>query len=256
MAPQPLLIRQFTLSKSHLAALTDAERNLFFLSGHILNELNSLNKVFAWSLRSEDSNESDIISLTQGIQSMIYARILAGKLWEAWEALRATWFSSKPSTTLENGLHPDSRIALSALKGYFSHSNLIFDVRNSFAFHYSRKLGERWEEVADENNLQVILGGTIGNNINLAAELITNAAIIRAAHPTDPEAGLQAFLNDVQTMSEHFTTFLEGVTLFYLEEMLGDSLTEQGRDIEIKVTQPFSEVRIPYFCAPDKISSP
>ncbi len=112
---------------------------------------------------------------------MIYARILAGKLWEAWTALQATYFSSKLSIALEHGLHPDSCAARSALKSYFSHANLIDSVRNSFAFHYSRKLGEHWEEVADGDKLQIILGGTIGNNINLAAELITNAAIFRTS---------------------------------------------------------------------------
>lgn len=254
MTLPPLRIRQFTLRKDHLARLTNAERNLFFLAGHILNELNSLNKVFSWCLRSEAEGETDTSRLAHGMQSMIYARILAGKLLEAWEALGATWFSSKPSAAIEEGLHPDSRAALSALKAYFSHSNLIFNVRNSFAFHYSRKLGERWEEVAEGDNLQIVFGGTIGNNINFAAEIVTNAALLRIAHPSDLDAGLQTFLHDVQTMARHFTTFLEGITLVQRREMMGDRLSEQGADLEVKVTQSFSEVRIPYFCAPDGVA--
>jgi len=250
----PLRIRQVTLRKDHLARLTNAERNLFFLAGHILNELNSLNKVFGWCLGSKAEGGTDTSSLAHGMQSMIYARVLAGKLFEAWEALGATWFSSKLSATMEEGLHPDSRAALSALKAYFSHSNLIFKVRNSFAFHYSRKLGERWEEVAEGDGLQIVFGGTIGNNINFAAEIVTNAALLRTAHSSDLEAGLQAFLHDVQTMAGHFTTFLEGITLAYLRKMLGDRLIDQGVDIEVKVTQSFSEVRIPYFCAPDGVA--
>jgi len=181
---------------------------------------------------------------------MIYARILAGKLWEAWVALGKIRLSSE----LNQGLHPDSQTARAELKKYFSHSNLIGSVRNFFAFHYSRKLGEQWEEVSDGDKLQIILGGTIGNNIDLAAELITNAAIFRTSHPTNIEAGAQTFLNDVQTMASHFTTFLEGISLFYLKKMLGDNLAEQGHNVEIKVAQQFSEVCIPYFCAPDKVA--
>jgi hypothetical protein len=52
MAPTTLRIRKFSLKKDQLAKLPSAERDLFFLSGHILNELNSLNKVFGWCLRS------------------------------------------------------------------------------------------------------------------------------------------------------------------------------------------------------------
>jgi len=185
---------------------------------------------------------------------MIYARILAGKLWEAWTALQVTYFSSKLSIALEHGLHLDSRAARSALKSYFSHANLIDSVRNSFAFHYSRKLGEQWEEVADREHLYVVAGGTIGNNIDLAAEIITNAAIFRTSHSTDLDVGAQTFMNDVQTMAGHFTTFLEGITLFYLKKMLGENLAEQGHNVEIKVAQHFSEVRIRYFCAPDKVA--
>lgn len=252
MAFPPLRIRQLTLRKDHLSTLSNAERNFFFLAGHILNELNSLNKVFGWCLRSGAEGETETSRLAQRMQSMIYARILAGKLLEAWNVLGATWFSSKPSAAMNEGLCQDSWDALSALKAYFSHSNLIYDVRNSFAFHYSPKLAERWEEVAEEDRLQIVCGGTIGNNINFAAEIVTNAALLRTAHPSDIGAGLQTFLDDVQTMARHFTTFLEGVTLVYLREMMGDRWIDQGAEFEVKVTQSFSEVRIPYFCAPDE----
>lgn len=253
MAPQNLRLQKFSLGKHQLAKLTDAERDLFFLSGHILNELNALNKVFGWCLRSGGEDESQISRVAQGMQSMIFARILAGKLWEAWEALRSTWFSSKPSPALVQGLHPDSQAALFALKAYFSHSNLIFSVRNSFAFHYSAgKLTEHWEHVARGDDLQIVLGGTVGNNIDLAAETFANVALFKAAHPTDLESGMGVFLNDVQSMAGHFTTFLEGVTLVFLKEILGDHFAEQAAEEDVTVNQLFSEVRIPYFCAPDQ----
>jgi hypothetical protein len=253
MAPTALRIRKFSLQKAQLATLSAAERDLFFLSGHILNELNSLNKVFSWCLRSGGDSETQTSRLAQGIQSMIYARVLAGKLWEAWEALRATWFSSKPAPAFVQGLHPDAQASLSALKGYFSRSNLIFNVRNSFAFHYSaEKLSAHWEEVAHGDGLHIVLGGTIGNNIDLGAELITNAALFRAAHPTDLAVGMQTFLDDVQSMASHFTNFLEGVTLVLLRKTLGDDFRNQGTEEEIIVNQSFSQVRIPYFCAPDE----
>ncbi len=250
MTPRVLRIRKFFLKKDQLASLTCAERDIFFLSGHMLNELNSLNKVFGWCLQSGGEGATPTSHLAQGVQSMIYARILAGKLWEAWEALRTTWFSSKPSPALEQGLNPDSRASLAVLKSYFSRSNLICEVRNSFAFHYSTtKLGEHWGEVADGDQLQIVLGGTIGNNIHLAAEFITNAALFRAAHPTDLEVGMKTFLDDVQSMASHFTTFLEGVTLVLLKKLYGDRFTDQSVEEAMTVTQSLSEVRIPYFCA-------
>ena len=252
MTQSSLRLRKLSLKKGQLAKLSSAERDLFFLSGHILNELNSLNKVFGWCLRSGGEAGSQTSQLAQGVQSMIYARVLAGKLWEAWEGLRTTWFSNRPSPAFEQDLHPDSRASLAAIKSYFSRQNLIFDVRNSFAFHYSAgKLSEHWEEVAHGDQLQIVLGGTLGNNVYLAAEFMTNAALFRAAHPTDLQAGMKTFLDDVQSMASHFTTFLEGVMLALLKHLVGERLADQSIEEEITVDQSFSEVRIPYFCAPD-----
>ena len=252
MPHETITLRKFTLPKHELAKLSAADRQLFFLSGHILNELNSLNKVFSWCLHSGSESPSKTRNVAQGMQSMIYARVLAGKLWEAWEALRTTWFASKPSPLLEQRLHQDSAAALAEIKKYFSHSNLIFDVRNSFAFHYSAtKLAENWETVADGDGLQIVLGGTIGNNIDLAAETIANAALFNAAAGADLEAGMAKFLDEVQTMTSHLTTFLEGITLVFLQVIFGANFSAKATEEEIGVELSFAKVQIPYFCAPD-----
>jgi hypothetical protein len=248
-----LRIRRTLLPKARLSELPSAERNFLFLSGHILNELNSLNKVFMWCLNSHAKDgTSKITSLAQGVQSMVYARVLAGKLLEAWDALGPAWFKSQLSLNIEPRLHPDASSSLPVLKKYFSRTNPIFRVRNFFAFHYSaEKLGANWEEVAQGAELEVVFGGTIGNNLYLAAELVANAAVLKAVNPISPEVGLQTFLDDVQTMVSHFTTFLEGAAIVLLERTLGGKLGDHGREEELQVQQSYSEVQLPYFCAPD-----
>lgn len=253
MSPTTIRIRKFYLSKEQLAKLSNVERDLFFLSGHILNELNSLNKVFSWCLGSTDEGSTETSRLAQGVQSMIYARILAGKLLEAWNALRSAWFSSKPSQALVDALHQDSRNALDALKKYFGRSNLIFNVRNTFAFHYrAGKLSEYWEEVSHGDRLQIVLGGTIGNNLDLAAELMVNAGVLKAASPANPEEGMRIFLDEIQTTASQFTMFLEGVTLVMLQKTLGMRFFDQAVEENVTVHASFSEIRIPYFCKPDE----
>jgi hypothetical protein len=248
-----LRVRRISLPKMRLSGLSSAERNFLFLGGHILNELNSLNKVFMWCLNGRGRDRtSKITSLAQGVQSMVYARVLAGKLLEAWNALDPAWFGSRLSLNIEPRLHPDAIASLSVLKRYFSRMNPIFRVRNSFAFHYSaEELGANWEEAAQRAELEVVLGGTIGNNLHLAAELVANAAVLKAVNPTNPEVGFQTFLDDVQTMTSHFTTFLEGAAIVLLETTLGGKLADHGREEELHVQQSYSEVQLPYFCAPD-----
>ena len=247
-----LRIRRFHLSRKLLEELSDADRELFFLAGHVLNELNSLNNIVAWCLRSGSMADAGVCGMARGAQAMIYARLLAGKVLEAWEVLRTTWFARKPSQAFDMWLHPESAAALAEIKGYFSRTNLLYTIRNSFAFHYSPgEIPKHWTDFVDGDHMQLILGGAISNNMNLAAESLVNASVLRAAHPTDLEAGMERFVDEVHTMASHFNTFFEGVTLVLLRQMIGENFIEQGAEETISVESMYKDVRIPYFCALD-----
>ena len=226
---------------------------MLFLAGHVVNELNSLNKVFMWCLHGQsEERPSKLNSVAQGVQAMVYARILAGKISEAWESLKPAWFRNKLASRLEPALHPDAVASLSALKLYFGKSSPINRVRNSFAFHYSaRALSAHWQEAVGEEQYEAISGGIIGNNLHLGAEMVANVAVFRSVGSAGPAESLQVFFDDVQTMANHMTTFLEGVTMRITEIALGTSLEVAAKEESIAVTQSFGEVSIPYFCAPD-----
>ena len=98
------------MPKALLAQMPASERSFFLLAGHMQNELNSLHKVFAWCLHGEPSRKSSVIeSLANGVQAQIYARLLVGKLLEAWVALGSAFFGTKLSHHLEGKLHPHSQ---------------------------------------------------------------------------------------------------------------------------------------------------
>lgn len=236
-----------------LTSLPDAERRMLFLAGHIVNELNSLNKVFAWCLSNQsEERPSQLSSVAQGVQAMIYARVLAGKLSEAWESLKPAWFRNKLAGRLSSSLHPDSVAAQSTLKAYFGKSNPISRVRNSFAFHYSaRAVAEHWEEAVHEEKYCAIFGGTIGNNLHLGAEMVANVAVLRSIGHADSAESLRVFFHDVQTIAHHMTTFLDGITMRLTENALSKNLQAAAEGESIDITHSFGEVSVPYFCAPD-----
>jgi hypothetical protein len=227
--------------------MAKAERAFLFLAGHMQNELTSLHKVFAWCLSSATST-SPIESLANGVQAQLYARLLAGKLLEAWKVLGTAFFGAKISQRIEPSMHPLAQQALAELKAYFSTSNVIYRVRNTFAFHYSAEEFERhWEEVADSANFEVIFGGTIGNNLDLAAELVVNTAVLASVGQNDESAALQKFLDDVQSTASRFTTFLEGAIQVLLESALRSPLAQHGTTEAIAPRFGFGGVAIPYF---------
>lgn len=233
--------------------MTAPDRDFLLLAGHMQNEINSIHKVFAWCLHSGESrSDSSIESLANGAQAMIYARILTGKLCEAWEAVCKAWFGTKLSKRLEPKLHPVAREANTKLKAYFGQSNTIYRVRNSFAFHYSAtEVGASWESVADDLTFEVILGGTVGNNLYLGAELAANAALLKAIDPVSPEQGLRVFFDEVQSTASNFTDFLEGAIMVILEDLFGTDIGQLGRDEDIFPVLAYAQVEVPYFCLPD-----
>lgn|GEM_PF-5921296 len=241
-------IRRIPLPKAVLKQMSPDERSFFLLAGHIQNELNSLHKVFAWCLHAEPSRRSLAIEgLANGVQAQIYARLLAGKLLEAWAALRKAYFGTKISQILEEKLHPHAQEGLKSIKNYFSKANNIYRVRNSFAFHYSvEEFDAHWSEPINEDAFELVLGGTVGNNLNLASELVVNTALLNSVNPDDRTAALQSFFEDVQSLAGNFTVFLEGVIIAILEEATGAPLSNQGYDEQIFPRETFENVMIPY----------
>lgn len=229
------------------------EREFFLLAGHMQNELNSLNKVLSWCLSNRSaSHGSPIESLADGAQAMIYARVLGGKLYEAWRVLQKDFFGAKLSQRVETKLHPSAQHALKEIKSYFRKTNTIHRVRRSFAFHYSvEQIRIHWEEAADEPSFELILGGTVGNSLDLASELVANMALLNGINSDDKSVALKTFFDEVQSIAASFTNFLEGTILVILEERFGSDLATHGRDENIFPTRSYNEVAIPFFCKDD-----
>lgn len=233
------------LPRAALDRLTKPERAFLLLAGHMQNELNSLHKVFAWCLHNK--SPSEIESLANGTQAQIYARLLAGKLLEAWNAVRDAYFGTKISKNVEGALHLSAQKALTSLKAYFGKSNALYDIRNSFAFHYSaEEIEHHWIEVAEHPNFEVILGGTVGNNLYLASELMVNAAVLNSAG-AHPQPVAEMYFDEIQSTASQFTTFLEGAILVLLERALSAPLGSQRCAVNISPQLRFEEVAIPYF---------
>jgi hypothetical protein len=246
-------IRRIHLPKDAVAKMAAPDRDFLLLAGHMQNEINSVHKVFVWCLHSGGSrSDSSIESLANGAQALIYARVLTGKLCEAWDAVGKYWFGTKLSQRLEPKLHFVAREANTKLKAYFSRSNMIYRVRNSFAFHYSAtEVSASWESVADDLTFEVILGGTVGNNLYLGAELAANAALLKTIDPANPEQGLSVFFDEVQSTAANVTDFLEGAIMVILEDLFGTDIGQLGREEEIFPTLAYAQVEVPYFCLPD-----
>jgi hypothetical protein len=104
---------------------------------------------------------------------------------------------------------------------------------------------------ANEPSFELILGGTVGNTLHLASELVANVALLNAIKANDREEALRTFLNEVQSVASNFTAFLEGAIVVILEEHFGTGMGELGREEEVFVAGSFKEIAVPFFFKPD-----
>jgi len=242
-------IRRINLPPEELRKLAAEERSLFFLVGHINNEVSSLYKTFSWCLASaHEPCATQIEENAANAQGMIYARLLAGKLLEAWGALEKSWFASKLGQEMAKSLHPSALASLDKLKRYFGSKNLIFAVRNSFAFHYDAAVLEKtWERASQEQFFDLMIGISRGNSFHQAAELVVNVAVFNTIAPDDVQTGMAKFFKDLHVIVGHFQNYCDGVTRAVLERLSGMNLDQLGSLSEIEPARKPSEVFIPVF---------
>ena len=89
-----------------LRIVPEHERTLFVLLGHVVNEINVLNKTFYLATQFEEEPRWRVHAHIS--QSLVFARALVGKLNEGWELLQKGYFNSQLSREYDK--HLDSHI--------------------------------------------------------------------------------------------------------------------------------------------------
>jgi hypothetical protein len=94
--------------------MPERERTFFLGIGHTADEVSVLLKVLLWA--SYSSEEHELMKIAHTSQATIFAKLLAGKLCEAWKFIDKSFFKSSLSKDWEPRLLDDGRDALHHLK--------------------------------------------------------------------------------------------------------------------------------------------
>ncbi len=240
-------LQRMNFNLEQLRGIPDGERSLVVLLCHALNEVNTLNKLFFLCTRIDP--EPRWIAHCQAAQAFVLARQLVGKLNEAWAVVQRGYFGTKLSMTYAELLESSATEALSYLKAYFGRKNLLNEVRNDFAFHYS--LEHAKTSIPDDSSpddLAVYLHATKGNSLYYFAEYLMSKALIDAISPTDPEAALGKLLDEMSTVIRHLNEFVEGLLFVVLDKYIGEDVVRQGvQTVELGSVPQSADIRIPFF---------
>lgn len=235
----------FTIEQ--LRGIPDAERSLIVVLAHALNEINTLNKLVYISTQFDQ--EPAWLTHAQAAQAFMLARPLAGKLHEAWAVFQRGYHGTKLSMIYSDLLEPSSANSLNFLKAYFSRSNLINEVRNSFAFHYS--LSHAKTSIPDDaspDDLAIYLHESNGNSLYYFAEYLMNKALMEALVPSAPEEALGALLDEVSKVISSLNDLVQGLMFVIFSKHIGtEQIRESFGNLEVGPVPQAFDIRIPVF---------
>jgi hypothetical protein len=237
-----LIIHRRRLNKVALAAVPNHERNFFLEAAHVVNELNSLQKLAIWSMRR---SENPHVEVAQVCQTLLLLRLLVGKLNEAHELVRTAYNATHLSREYDSGLSTQAKNSAREINRYFGRSNLIHEVRNVVAFHYSAKaMDGALQQITPDEDLEYFVAERLPNTLYVFSEALVTRSMLGAKGLT----GFERFMDEVIRVSGWFLRFLDGFIEAFIarhgKEVFDDG---GGENFEVSMTEKFEDVVVPWF---------
>lgn len=228
--------------------MPEHERNFVIAVGHLLNELNVLNKIFFRC--SQFSTEDRIVRKAQSTQALCMVRILAGKLAVGWEMLETFYFGTRLSQEYDALLTPEASEARRALGRYFGRStNFISAIRNRYAFHYDRTMfSEALNAPSEDDGWEMFLTEETGNSLYFFSEVVVGHGLLQHVNPNSHQAAMDTLIDEITSSSGLFITFLTGCLIVISERYLVDAEGRLATEVIVIDDPPgIDEVQIPFF---------
>lgn len=242
-------IYDIPISKKQLDSFPAKERLFFIQIGHLANELLTLNRLLLFISNSHCTTEIEIRA--KNSQALLLIRLCSGKLFEGWQMLQSNYFGSQLSKKYYNLLSADGQNSLDKIKQYFSKKNLIKDIRDNFAFHYSsEELEIQLPKIEGTDSLNIYLGKALGNSFYYFADVLVGIAMLGKVQGVNPQKSMNTLFADPVNVIKWFLDFIGSCMIVLMEQHLGINLDAlDTKTIEIQNPTNLEDVQLPYFLA-------
>jgi hypothetical protein len=242
-----------SFSKGDLDAVPEVERTLFFILAEIANELTILSKQLIFWLQPVDS-EDDVEKFARTSAGLTTARLLAGRIHEAWNVLRAKEHG-QVYLLYRSELDADSVAAFATIKKYFGKKdNVVSLLRNKMAFHTDFQIiRDAFADFPRNEELTNFIHKTSGNTFYNSAHLISAFALKGLTRSTDLTQAIERVSHDVVLLSGLVGRYVHGFTAVFSERYITVAhLFSPLKERELNVPK-LAEVFTPFYCeAPEE----
>lgn len=240
-------VYEIPVSKQQLESIPIDERLFFIQIGHLANELSTFNKLLLFLSKSTGTTELE--TRARNSQGLLLARLCSGKLFEGWQVLQRDYFGSKLSKSFDHLLDENAKNSLAEIKRYFNKTNLIKDIRDNFAFHYSSDdLRRQLQHTANPDTLYLYVGKAQGNSFYYFADVLVGLAMLSKVEGADPQRAMDTIFAEPIHAIAWFLDFIGGCMIILVEKYLGTTL-DRTNTIDVPNTKKWEDVQVPFFLA-------
>ncbi len=193
-------VYRIPISAQRLRGLAEPEQKLLILFGHINNEISILNKFLLWMIAKPEMNE--IKRGAANVQSLLMARILAGKIVEAWKVIDHVYCHDSSIRRRYGKRAGVASRDIRIVRKFAQKGSILHRIRNKPSFHYDiKRLMSGIIGTPIKEPLDILLQNDLGNSIFTVAETITTHSLLRGLHKKDRVRATERFIDAVAQAS-------------------------------------------------------
>jgi hypothetical protein len=242
-------LKKIQMSKDELLSIPEKELELFIQLTNFYNDVNILQKLMVISgISREKANNNKILEMSLSSQALFFMRIQAGKLYEGWNMLGEHFFNNRVfSLEYNKNGSSEGKKALSNIKNYFGGNNFIKQIRNKYAFHYSKESSEEMVKQitnAPESEIfEIFLSEEVGNCFYSIAHDLLNTSILEEIDSNDWATAMDRFFQEIIDATKRFLDFTQDCILVISKKYL------QMNYEEVQIPEPSSlkDITLPFF---------
>jgi hypothetical protein len=242
-------LTKINISKAELLSIPEKELELFIQLMNFNNDVNILQKLMVISGNSrKKASQNDIVGRSLSSQGLFFMRIQAGKLYEGWNMLGEHFFNNKIFSIEYNKKgSSQSKKNLSELKKSFSKDNLLENIRNNYAFHYSKESSKSMvNQIIDAPDLEIFeiyLSEENGNCFYSIAHDLLNTSILEDIDSDEQAKAMNDFFQQIMDTTKRFLDFTQDCIMVISKKYL------QLNCEEVQIPEPSSleDITLPFF---------
>ncbi|MYM29294.1 hypothetical protein GTP58_13270 [Duganella sp. CY15W] len=240
-------ISKIELTREDILSVPANERVFLIYAGHALNELNILSRmvVFSMPIRRGEAERQIMVG-----QSQVFLRLLAGKLHETSSLFEKTYYKSKVSMMVGNGLSDEVKATLKNLRRYFNKGNkaAITAIRNLHAFHYDpEQVDVGLMKLDPRMTLDIYFDEKSANTFYGFADSVINSAVMTSIDRENHSDAFKTLLSDIERITQSFQLVLEALIEQIVMKRLPHRFTKQALSHEQAQSTEWAKIVLPTF---------